>query len=948
MAFDAKELVMTNAAQALENADEANGEIARALRLGWAIAEARGRYRMWDDGRLAPAGGSSRIEYTLPLADERSSAEQRIEVEDVLKALAIEAGVDVPDFHDLSQQESSPDNPRPATSRLTDLATALKRAHDSTEKEISAAWSAMAEFLYGWDAHIQDRLAAGPFGTASAYQLGRCLGEVYWALDSFAPPGAGGSWEFLLGNHRREEIRRLLARLKSHFDPLTISAVEASVLAWSTLALDPEWRGQLGVTSALASQARVWRDLLLTGVDPRTFVDPAGLIKRARQLRGVLTAFWPELLLLLAGWGGLTAAARIATGNGSHPASLVLAVLSAVGVTGAGLGAWAKNAAHDVLGKLRSAFYADLVNSAVTLCPSRFSSPTYASDGSLPGLPSVDHVIVLMLENRSFDHMLGYLKHPSREFDGLQPNSVSNPGWKDAARVPATSDAKVVLPVDPDHSHDAVMQQLAVDHTDGARKPTNQGFVQSYERKARGLSPPKLGGIVGSLVNVVSFVSKRITKGSPAVTDVGPLIMRCHDPNQHPSHVEALATLALEFGVCTRWFSSVPGETWPNRNFVHAATSDGETDIAIRFYSNPTIFEVLEQHGRTWRIYHDDTPQVWAFNELWDGSERRANWFPYSKFIDHAKRGELANYSFIEPNHRPPVHTLDHVGPDLSNSQHPGNNLVASREEYEQFVPPSDQTTDFERGDALIASVYEALRSNPAVFQRSILLITYDEHGGFFDHVPPPTKVPSPGGGRSFGTRLWRAIYRRRSEAFDFTMLGVRVPAVVVSPYIAKGAVDATCRDHASVPATLRALFAREAEPLTHRDAWSPPFHTLLTLRNPRSDLPDLGSVASGVALERECDGNNHEFASAAVLSPQHHYDDFDRLGQQVYARLDQRGEIPAALADDAETSRSHLASDAFIASAKHHRQRTRSRSTYWMATGSDADAEEAPSAPEE
>ncbi|MGH3686154.1 MAG: alkaline phosphatase family protein [Pseudonocardiaceae bacterium] len=449
----------------------------------------------------------------------------------------------------------------------------------------------------------------------------------------------------------------------------------------------------------------------------------------------------------------------------------------------------------------------------------------------------IEHVIVLVLENRSFDHILGFLPHPDPRFDGLQGGG-ENPGWNGSPPVPATPTAKAVIPVGPDHSHEGVMEQLAVQGIGPARRPTNQGFVASYERKCRGLAPPKFGGLLGPLLN---WWTRRKANGSAEIQNRGPLVMRC----QPPENVPALSTLALEFTVCTRWFCSVPGETWPNRNFLHAATSDGETNIELRPYTDRTIFELLEEdHGREWHIYHDDTPQVWAFPRLWDSADRHARWFPLNEFTRHVETGQLPAYSFLEPNHRPPLHSLDHapvIGtPDISNSQHPENNLVSDTA-YDHFVPGD---TDFTRAESLIADIYEALRARPEVFERSLLIITYDEHGGFYDHVPPPTGVPSPGDPPSWLGRLIHGLIHRTTASFDFTMLGPRVPAIVVSPYVAAGKIDDTVRDHASIPATLRALFAPNAAPLTRRDAWSPPLHTLLSLGQPRrgQELPDLSS----------------------------------------------------------------------------------------------------------
>ena len=226
-------------------------------------------------------------------------------------------------------------------------------------------------------------------------------------------------------------------------------------------------------------------------------------------------------------------------------------------------------------------------------------------------MADIEHVVVLMLENRSFDHLLGYVPHPDQKFDGLVGRTLRNPGFRGGRAVTASPTAKKVLPVGPDHSHDAVMLQLTL----RLGKPTNSGFVRSYERKARKLDPPVFGGLLGSLVN---WARGLLAKGGTGVTGRGPLVMEC----QPPENVPVLAQLATEFGVCSRWFCSVPGETWPNRNFAHAATSDGQTEIQIRPYYNQTIFELLEQAGADWRIFYDDTPQVWAFPRLWDTADR--------------------------------------------------------------------------------------------------------------------------------------------------------------------------------------------------------------------------------------------------------------------------------------------------------------------------------------
>jgi phospholipase C len=914
-----------------------------ALRLGWAMAEARGRYRLWDSPRLVPAGAlPSRRAHALPLADERSTSEQRIEVEHVLWQLAVLAGVD-PDHTALTGESpartAAVPSPAPApapapaaptaaaSDRLSELAVALNAAHGSgSPGEVAAAWDAVAQHLYLWDAYIQDQLASRAFGTASAYQLGRSLAETYWALDPTALPDDPASWEVVLGAHRREEITHLLSRLGARFPPLTVQSITFSVAAWATVAADPSWRSQPDMVAQLGLQARLWRDLLLTGRDPETLLDATDLLRRSRQVRGLLAAFWPEIvglaltLLLLSG-----AVYVLTRPGGGHTFAAALAILGSVGVTASGLAARAKSAAQGVMAHLQQTLYQDAIDASVTLRPEKDrqwgTGPIVPPDPLRP----VDHVIVLVLENRSFDHMLGYLDHPDPGFDGLlRGRTFTNPGW-DSQPVEAAPHAKRVLPVDPDHSHDAVMEQLGLAAPPKGRKadqsgPTNSGFVTSYERKGRGLAVPRFGGLFGFLGRMVAT-----PKPENAVSGRGSLAMLC----QPPGNVPALSALAKGFGVCTRWFCSVPGETWPNRNFLHAASSDGETNIDPRFYKNPTIFELLERRGVSWHIYHDDTPQIWAFINLWDTPERHANWFELAEFAGHVAADRLPAYSFIEPNHKPPLHTMDHaplVGvADVSNNQHPGNNLV-SNAAYDTW--PDDLPTDFARAESLVASVYEALRANPTVFERSLLLITYDEHGGLFDHVPPPTGVPGPGSRAHPIASLLSRLYRRESSAFDFTMLGPRVPAIVVSPYVSAGTVDTVVRDHASVPSTLRTLFAAGERPLTPRDAWAPPFSSLLNRKAPRrgTDLPDLSAYAVTPAAPAEPAAPPAPAASAPNAAPipaaPAHYDDLVALSGKVRTRLVRRGLPEArAAAHGASMVTAEQVSDAFRAGARRARE---------------------------
>lgn len=228
--------------------------------------------------------------------------------------------------------------------------------------------------------------------------------------------------------------------------------------------------------------------------------------------------------------------------------------------------------------------------------------------GAAAGGPRIEHVVVLMLENRSFDNVLGFLDHPRADaYDRLWPGRFANPD--SAGRLVPVSDDGVAFGPDPDHSHRGALDQIGP----AGEVVANGGFVRSYEAVA-GPGP-----------------------GAAAA------VMRCLDPARH---CPALGTLAAEFAVCTGWFSSVPGETWPNRNFAHAATSGGTVDIEGGLYFDRTIFEVLsKQKGRTWRIYYDGTPQVWCYPRLWRPTtfldfllrrrSRIGNWFESAQFADH-------------------------------------------------------------------------------------------------------------------------------------------------------------------------------------------------------------------------------------------------------------------------------------------------------------------------
>lgn len=517
-----------------------------------------------------------------------------------------------------------------------------------------------------------------------------------------------------------------------------------------------------------------------------------------------------------------------------------------------------------------------------------------------PGIESLRHVIVVMLENRSFDHLLGYLEHPSSEFDGIGELGRENP-WdpEDASKgvVRAVRKRSPRWRVDPDHSHAAIMSQLGVD---GSGVAPNSGFVASYEQKASGSGPRPakqaklrrtfrtaagatvaagfvaealagwrfIGGVLGAAGVGGWILGDRMTRPDRFVGD-GERIMWCWDPARLP----VLSTLALEFTVCTRWFCSVPGETWPNRQFAHAATSAGFHDIEPRLYYDKTIFEVVEDAGREWGIYFDGPPQVMCYPKLWRTSERLDRWHSMQDLFRDIEAGasKLPAYSFVEPNH-------GYLG--TSYSQHPGNNRIAN--------------FDVRRADRFVGAVYEALRRNPALFEQTLLVVTWDEHGGSYDHVPPMATI----------------LPDDRTRGFDFKISGVRVPTLLISPWIGRHTVDATPYEHASIPRTLRGHFAPGIGKLNDREDAAATFLRTLDLDAPRNgaDLPDLSRRARrprpaffpirwlGIARQRRR-------ALVPVDDDQARFDEtLARLSAAVDAGIDapgQPGPVPAAVEVD-------------------------------------------------
>jgi phospholipase C len=368
-------------------------------------------------------------------------------------------------------------------------------------------------------------------------------------------------------------------------------------------------------------------------------------------------------------------------------------------------------------------------------------------DKTLPGIRNLRHIVVLMMENRSFDHMLGALHKDNPAIDGLA-GTESNP---DSTGVPVTvspnAEYQSQLDPDPDHHFPAADLQIFGGVTtaqDPNRQADMQGFVKSY------------------------FNQQHSVEHSHVIMNYFP-----------PDKLPVLGTLAKQFAIFNRWFSSIPGPTLCNRAFAHYGTSFGQVSMDVFYWNKQfkSIYERLVAAGHSTRLYYYDeaSSSLEVVNLLQNQPELFGT---FQDFLDACKRNQLPDYCFIEPNY------TDHDAPNGSGE------LIASDQHPDH---------DVRAGEQFIATVYSAIRNNPNLWPSTAILVVYDEHGGTYDHVPPPACTPDGFVAQPKATGT--------PDPFHFDRLGVRVPAVLISPWIASGTVINETFEHASIPATITDYF---------------------------------------------------------------------------------------------------------------------------------------------
>ena len=370
----------------------------------------------------------------------------------------------------------------------------------------------------------------------------------------------------------------------------------------------------------------------------------------------------------------------------------------------------------------------------------------------------IEYVIVLMLENRSFDHMLGVTQSVYPALEGIPITGTPRFDICKGVRYDQLPNTERQLDPGPLHETADVMLQI---------EQGMAGFVDNY-----------------------ATVPGAKEADFPAVMGYYPM-----------DFLPVLHTLAKNFTICDHWFSSVPGPTWPNRFFVHSGTCNGHVSMPEGFFHpnfpammqpQDTIYNRMEDKGVSWGIFHHGLPQSLVLQKLW---EHPLHFHPIESFYAMCQNptqagAALPQYCFLEPAYR---------GTN-ENDQH----------------PPADVMN----GEILVAQVYNAVRNSP-IWNKCLLVLTYDEHGGFYDHVVPPNTAIPPD---------------NLTQEFAFTQFGVRVPALLISPFAPKG-VASTVFDHTSI---LRYVSDKWGlAPLTKRSVGANSIGAALDLTGtPRTDTP--------------------------------------------------------------------------------------------------------------
>lgn len=422
----------------------------------------------------------------------------------------------------------------------------------------------------------------------------------------------------------------------------------------------------------------------------------------------------------------------------------------------------------------------------------------------MSGLQNIKKMFVLMLENRSYDNVFGWSDLRGWTPDGTATQADGLVGKPPLRNADGDSNSYTVAPgapfqlnYDPGHEFTDTLVQLC-----GAANA--QAYLPGVTHDTAVLT----GGVYPAFAanaNSLGFAYDLQAHGYDVL--VG---LRGFTPDQLP----VLNFLAQQFAVCDRWFASMPGPTWPNRLFALAGTSwgldhspsDAETVAETIFdgakFGNGSDSLLTRLTSKEWLVAHGDTPQSWSLKGV---DTQRANFITHAELETRLAGGNLdASFIFIEP-------TYDPLGNFRGGqSMHPCG--------------------DVRSGEGLVANVYEWIKGS-CYWEESLFLIVFDEHGGFFDHV-----IPDPAAVSDMPVLAPVAPTGLTKRGFQFDRFGVRVPAIVVSPYVKQATIDHAFHDHLSIAKTLAPIVRRTDPPLLDvpRFQSANDLSRLLTLSQPR------------------------------------------------------------------------------------------------------------------
>jgi phospholipase C len=429
-----------------------------------------------------------------------------------------------------------------------------------------------------------------------------------------------------------------------------------------------------------------------------------------------------------------------------------------------------------------------LANVSRLRTPDSLPDPRRPAGEPTDALP-FDHLVILMMENHSFDCYFGMLPRLGQPLaDGFSFDRQGKPS---------------------------------------NRNPLNGGYVTPYRATSV---------CQGSVTQNWNSTHKQIDGGKmDGFAETSTQSMVYWTDEDLPFYY----SLAKTFTLANRWFGSAPCQTYPNRRFLMAGTAYGNisTDTSSLFDPPPpngTIFDRLHAFGLSWRNYFSDLPSSGIISSV--PKKYPSSLAPIGQFFADCAAGTLPSVSLVDPE----FGVAGEVGGPLADAGVPGADRVSAQGGSEE------NPQDIQIGQATAAKVIDAVLRSPA-WPRTLLIWTYDEHGGYYDHVPPPAAIkpddipPKLGPGDVPG---------------GYDMYGPRVPTVVVSPYSRPHAVTNVVHDHTSVLATIEAKWNLPA--LTYRDANAATVADFLDTRRPRLlEPPALVQPGSLVPGELACDTEN-------------------------------------------------------------------------------------------